>query len=69
ITLLHSCSRPSMLRFRMSAPSAKLLNVKEADEAGRKKLPSNPATAGRLDGGGMATAPVCSERPKALLFL
>jgi predicted acyl esterase len=69
ITLLHSCSRPSMLRFRMPAARAQLVNVRETDEASVKKLASNPARMGRVDGGGLATAPVCSERPRALPFL
>ena len=69
ISILHSCARPSTLRFRMGARNAKLLNVRESDEAQLKKLASKPARMGRVDGARLATSRVCGQRPRALPFL
>jgi predicted acyl esterase len=73
IALLHSCSRPSMLRFRMPSPSAMLLNVAETDERApgqtKVKLRSDPARIGKQDGSGMAAARVCGSKPHTLPFL
>jgi predicted acyl esterase len=69
ITLLHSCERPSFLRFRMPAKDSQLLNVRELDEAKLPKLASKPAEVGLRSGKGLATARVCGQRPRALPFL
>jgi hypothetical protein len=66
ITVLHSCDRPSFLRFRMPDAKAPLLNVREHDEAKLPKLASSKAKVGVRSGGGMATAKVCGLRPRAL---
>jgi hypothetical protein len=69
VTILHNCERASVLRFLMPKPSAKLLNVRERDEAGRR-LSSRPAQRmGRRTGGGLATANVCGQPPKRIDFL
>ncbi|MFN2588888.1 MAG: CocE/NonD family hydrolase [Actinomycetota bacterium] len=68
ITLLHSCERPSFLRFRMPQPRARLLNVREIDEKSLAKLASSDARVGRRNGAGLATARVCGLRPRALPF-
>ena len=66
ITILHNCERPSFLRFRMPDPKARLLNVREHDEAKLPKLASSAAKVGVRDGGGVATSKVCGLRPRAL---
>jgi predicted acyl esterase len=66
ITILHNCERPSFLRFRMPAKNARLLNVREHDEAKLPKLASSDARVGVRDGGGLATSRVCGLRPRAL---
>ncbi|MDQ4024405.1 MAG: hypothetical protein M3217_02780 [Actinomycetota bacterium] len=66
ITLLHSCERPSFLRFRMPDPRARLLNVREVDEKSLPRLASSSARVGRRNGAGLATARVCGLRPRAL---
>ncbi len=69
ITLLHNCERPSFLRFRMPEKDAKLLNVREQDEKTLPKLASSRAQVGVRTGGGLATAKVCGQRPRALPYL
>jgi predicted acyl esterase len=68
ITILHNCNRPSVLRFRMPSPFAKLLNVREQDEAMMKRISSAPARIQRRDGG-IAKAPICGQPPTRLPFL
>ena len=68
VTILHSCQRPSVLRFRMPDKTARLLNVREIDEIGQP-LKSTPAKEARRDGAGLASAAVCGRAPKALPFL
>ena len=68
ITILHNCDRPSVLRFRIPDRFAKLINVREMDEADVAKLASDPARM-RRRGGGIARGRVCGQRPHALLFL
>ena len=65
ITVLHDCAHPSALRFLMADPGARLLNVRERDEAGAA-LASAPAATGTTDGGGAATAPLCGRPPERL---
>lgn len=62
ITLLHDCAHPSALRFALPDPDAPLLNVRETDEVGRT-LSSAPQAAGRQDGAGIASAPLCGRAP------
>jgi predicted acyl esterase len=69
ITLLHDCERPSLLRFRMPEKGSQLLNVREHDEKALTKLTSTKARLGARTGGGLATAKVCGQRPRALPFL
>ena len=69
ITILHNCERPSFLRFRMPDPRARLLNVREHDEAKLPKLASKDARVGSRNGAGLATARACGLRPRALAFL
>jgi predicted acyl esterase len=61
ITVHHECGTASALRFLMPHPDAPLLNVREVDETGA--LASAPATAGRRDGGGLASAGLCGRPP------
>lgn len=68
ITILHDCNHPSALRFRMPDRFAKLLNVREQDEAKLERISSVPARMHKR-GGGMARARVCGEVPRALPFL
>jgi X-Pro dipeptidyl-peptidase len=68
ITILHDCSHVSALRFRMPDKNAQLLNVREKDEMGVKKLASKPTAIGDRDGAGLATARVCGRTPRALPF-
>lgn len=68
ITILHDCNRPSTLRFLMPKRKAKLLNVRERDEAG-KKLSSKPARVGNRTGRRIATRNVCGKKPKRVDFL
>ncbi|MBW3594158.1 MAG: CocE/NonD family hydrolase [Actinobacteria bacterium] len=68
ITILHSCNRPSVLRFLLPNRKSKLLNVRERDEHGRK-LKSNPGRIGKQTGGGLATRKVCGKAPKRIAFL
>jgi hypothetical protein len=49
----------------MPDKTAKLLNVREPDENG-KKLASKAAKMGNQDGGGLASQRVCGKRPRAL---
>ena len=69
IEILHDCGHASVLRFRMPNRKARLLNVRETDEAALPKLTSGPAIAKRRDGAGMATQAVCGRAPRALPFL
>ena len=69
ITVLHNCNYTSALRFRLPDPAAKLLNVKEQDEAQLKKIASSPARMGRVDGSGLARAAVCGNAARALPFI
>lgn len=69
ITILHDCNHPSVLRFLMPQRDARLLNVREVDEQGKKTLASNHATLGRRDGDGLATRHVCGEAPQRVAFL
>ena len=69
ITILHSCERPSFLRFRMPDPTARVLNVRENDEAKLPKLASSDTRVGVRTGAGLATAKVCGLRPRALPFM
>ena len=68
ITILHDCNRPSALRFLLPKKRAKLLNVRERDEVG-KKLTSRPAVVGNKSGRGLATRKVCGAKPKRIDFL
>jgi X-Pro dipeptidyl-peptidase len=68
ITILHDCNRPSTLRFLLPKKNAKLINVRERDEAG-KKLSSKPARVGNANGKGLGTRRVCGKRPKRIDFL
>jgi hypothetical protein len=68
ITILHNCNRPSALRFLLPKKNAKLINVRERDEAG-KKLSSKRARVGNANGKGLATRRVCGKRPKRIDFL
>jgi X-Pro dipeptidyl-peptidase len=68
IAILHDCNRPSTLRFLLPKKNAKLLNVRERDEAG-KKLTSKPARVGNKNGRGLATRKVCGKKPKRIDFL
>jgi hypothetical protein len=63
ITILHSCDYPSALRFLMPDPKAELINVREEDQAKEPRLSSKKQTMGKRDGGGLATARVCGEKP------
>ncbi len=64
ITLLHDCEHTSALRFLMARPDGPYLNVREVDEEGAL---SSAAVAPRItDGGGLASEPVCGERPERL---
>lgn len=63
ITVMHSCGRPSALRFLMPRAGSPLLDVREVDEDGR--LGQTPARLGATDGG-IATAPVCGRPPLRL---
>ena len=67
ITILHDCNRPSALRFLLPKKNAKLLNVRERDEHG-KKLRSRPTTVGNANGK-IATRKVCRKKPKRMDFL
>ncbi|MDQ3957811.1 MAG: CocE/NonD family hydrolase, partial [Actinomycetota bacterium] len=69
ITLLHHCSRFSALRFRMPQKKARLLNVRETDELDTPKLASSNARVGVRNGGGLATARICGQRPRPLPFI
>ena len=62
ISILHNCGTPSVLRFLMPDPKARLLNIREKDEAAAKKLSSKKQTIGKRDGG-LASAPVCGRKP------
>jgi hypothetical protein len=66
ITLLHDCAHPSALRFLTARPDGPLLNVREIDEADAGELPANRAPDRVVDGGGLSSAPVCSEQPERL---
>jgi hypothetical protein len=69
ITLLHDCQRTSTLRFLLPKRRAQLMNVREADEVG-KRLTSRSATIGRRNGGKrLATSKVCGKRPVRVDFL
>lgn len=68
VTILHDCDHPSALRFLMPKARAKLLNVRETDEA-TAKLTSGPARMGRRTGGGIATRRVCGKKPQRVDFL
>lgn len=68
ITILHDCNRPTTLRFLLPKKNAKLLNVRERDEAG-KKLTSKPVRVGNKSGRGLATRKVCGKKPKRIDFL
>lgn len=69
IQILHDCGHASVLRFRMPNKDARLINIRETDEADLRRLASNPATAGNRDGAGLATQQVCSRAPRPLPFL
>lgn len=64
VTVLHDCARPSALRFLMPRERPRLLNVRETDEKGPLRAVRAPIPVS--DGGGIATAPVCGERPLRL---
>ncbi len=68
ITILHDCEHMSALRFLMPARRARLLNVLEADE-GSKRPRSRPERMGLRDGDGLASAPVCGQKPRRVDFL
>ena len=68
ITILHTCNRPSTLRFLLPSKRAKLLNVRERDESGTT-LRSNPARMRSQTGGGLAKRAVCGKKPKRIPFL
>lgn len=69
ITLVHDCLHTSALRFLLPKRRAKLINVREADEVG-KRLSSSPAKVGRRNGGGrLATREVCGKKPVRVDFL
>jgi X-Pro dipeptidyl-peptidase len=64
ITLLHDCERPSALRFLTARPDGPLLDVREVGEEGALGT-SDPDPAPRtVDGGGLASAPVCGRAPE-----
>lgn len=67
ITILHDCNRTSTLRFLLPKKKAKLINIRERDEAG-KKLTSKPARVGNKNGK-IATRKVCGKKPKRVDFL
>ena len=68
ITILHDCNRTTALRFLVPSRKAKLLNVRERDEHG-KKLTSNRARMGNQTARGLATRKVCGKKPKRIDFL
>ena len=60
VTLHHSCTLRSELRFTMPEAGSQLLNVREKDEPG--PLADDPvAPALSVDGGGLATRPACAS--------
>jgi predicted acyl esterase len=63
ITIITTCTAPSVLRFLMPNADSPLLNVRETDEPDSRALESTPATAGLQDGGGVATAANCGHGP------
>ncbi len=68
ITILHGCSRPSVLRFRMPSAKAKLINVREPDEKDLK-LKSKPKRMGKQFGTKkLARKKVCGVKPRPLPF-
>ncbi len=68
VTILHDCDHPSSLRFLLPHPGEQLLNVREHQELG-EDLSSRPQTIGTRDGAGIATTPVCGERPAKVSLL
>ena len=66
IRILHDCVRTSVLRFLMPREDSQLLNVREPDEGEPADTPlaSNPSHALEVDGGGIATRPVCGQAPQ-----
>ena len=64
ITVLHDCEHPSALRFLLPDASAPALEVREKGEDGPLVAP-RPAVR-EVDGGGLATAPVCGAEPVRL---
>ncbi|MDP9067135.1 MAG: CocE/NonD family hydrolase [Actinomycetota bacterium] len=68
VTVLHDCKHPSALRFLLPDPRDQLLNVREKDER-KEPLTSRPLAAGRQDGAGLATKPVCGEQPAKVSLL
>lgn len=64
VEILHDCEHPSALRFLMPRRTAELLNVREIDEPPEEPLADSPRSRNpRSDGGRLARAPVCGERP------
>ena len=63
ITILHDCERPSALRFLTARPMGGRLDVREDDEEG-VPLTGGPAPREEVDGGGLASAPVCGQAPQ-----
>jgi predicted acyl esterase len=61
ITVITTCASPSVLRFLMPTPTAKLLNVRETDEPDGTPLASRGQPAGLQNGGGVATAANCGH--------
>lgn len=68
ITIHTDCTHPSALRFRIPAPEARLLNVREKDEADAQLTSDDTAMVGVRDGAGLASADVCGTAPAALPF-
>ena len=64
ITVLHDCEHPSALRFLLASPDAPALEVREVGQQG-ELTPPEPAVR-EVDGGGLATAPVCGDGPVRL---
>ncbi len=62
VTILHDCDLPSVLRFEMPLARSRLLNVREFDEPAGQPLTDNRADPSPpVDGGGIATAPICGQ--------
>ena len=68
LELAADCAKPSVLRFLMARPAAPLLDVRETDQRSAA-LTGGPAPARVVDGGGLASAPVCGRGPERVAQL